>query len=714
MFICDIKLPNGKVNRFHLGKGIFQIGKGSSCRIVLEDQLVSRVHAEVRVDETSATIMDLNSTNGTWIGEQQIVRPYRLDVGDHIRIGTASYLVVREIPNKLDSMFFSINGSGAGSEYFAEETLFDKVQPDNPARRENLDLSQPNFDPPTDPSYSETHRPQSPDPYQSHGPRRRPEPRPEMPDHSDHRGRASGRDMGLEFDMDEYGSRMDEDVDYGRRSRSGHEAPSGPSNPYQDSGDSPFQSDAPFAGSSIYEDDFSPFASPPPSTSPAPAPYSDNSSPYSDTSSPYADTSSPYADNSSPYADTSSPYADNSSPYADNASPYSSPQPDPYSAPASAPAPAYEPPASASASSAPKPTVAPVSQEILTTLVNLLDQPRVQWVLVSGNEGVRLAERGGGIHPVRVFNQKVSAEAVLSGFGLGASVRNAMEKEVSPGVMLSAIPMGNDDWSLVLKRESGRARLSSLDTMVSKNMMSIDISDFISHSLRAKANIIVSCSVSSIGLEFVEAAKKQVVDGGVVAAFEDESKTQGVQVGGSGGYVFTQNLIELGGQASTVLRHLSSLGVNFLGIDDLCGSDLVSVLNFSSGTKAGFVGSIEAATPMLGLANLARSQKMDGVALISMMLTSSCDLWIHIDGSVDGSGHVAGVYDLIAGADRVLKFLPIFRATRKAGDIEWTSTGHKPLVLRKMELAGVRWKPEWFQAEEASGAEANAAEKNGE
>jgi hypothetical protein len=69
--------------------GTFFIGRGADCQLALDDSMVSRRHAALRVYAGSATIEDLGSRNGVLLNGIRIERPEALRDGDHIRIGTA-------------------------------------------------------------------------------------------------------------------------------------------------------------------------------------------------------------------------------------------------------------------------------------------------------------------------------------------------------------------------------------------------------------------------------------------------------------------------------------------------------------------------------------------------------------------------------------------------------------------------------------------------
>jgi pSer/pThr/pTyr-binding forkhead associated (FHA) protein len=68
--------------------GTFFIGRGAECQLALDDPMVSRKHAALRVYAGSAMIEDLGSRNGVYLNGVRIDRPEPLHDGDQIRIGS--------------------------------------------------------------------------------------------------------------------------------------------------------------------------------------------------------------------------------------------------------------------------------------------------------------------------------------------------------------------------------------------------------------------------------------------------------------------------------------------------------------------------------------------------------------------------------------------------------------------------------------------------
>lgn len=63
------------------------IGRGYDCEIQLEDEAASRRHAAIQQDADGYVLVDLNSTNGTYVNNESI-KQHRLQAGDRIRVGT--------------------------------------------------------------------------------------------------------------------------------------------------------------------------------------------------------------------------------------------------------------------------------------------------------------------------------------------------------------------------------------------------------------------------------------------------------------------------------------------------------------------------------------------------------------------------------------------------------------------------------------------------
>jgi hypothetical protein len=63
------------------------VGRSSGCNIVLDDNLVSRRHAELVVTDTTVTVRDLASVNGVYVNSRRINESMGAKDGDRVQIG---------------------------------------------------------------------------------------------------------------------------------------------------------------------------------------------------------------------------------------------------------------------------------------------------------------------------------------------------------------------------------------------------------------------------------------------------------------------------------------------------------------------------------------------------------------------------------------------------------------------------------------------------
>src|SRR5256885_14227946 len=63
------------------------IGRAGTNQIVIKDERTSRQHAEIFVTRGAWTLRDLDSRNGTFVGERQIRGDYILQAGDGFCLG---------------------------------------------------------------------------------------------------------------------------------------------------------------------------------------------------------------------------------------------------------------------------------------------------------------------------------------------------------------------------------------------------------------------------------------------------------------------------------------------------------------------------------------------------------------------------------------------------------------------------------------------------
>lgn len=88
-YVPVLKVVKGPYNgqEFAMSNGTFTIGRDPSCDLFLNNMTVSRLHAQITIDDKGATIVDKGSLNGTWI-DGQVVDRAPLNFGSTLQIGT--------------------------------------------------------------------------------------------------------------------------------------------------------------------------------------------------------------------------------------------------------------------------------------------------------------------------------------------------------------------------------------------------------------------------------------------------------------------------------------------------------------------------------------------------------------------------------------------------------------------------------------------------
>jgi pSer/pThr/pTyr-binding forkhead associated (FHA) protein len=71
-----------------LGTGSLLIGRLPECDVLLQDGLVSRMHARISVQQEGVVVEDLHSTNGVYVNGRRVGHSTMLREGDRILIGT--------------------------------------------------------------------------------------------------------------------------------------------------------------------------------------------------------------------------------------------------------------------------------------------------------------------------------------------------------------------------------------------------------------------------------------------------------------------------------------------------------------------------------------------------------------------------------------------------------------------------------------------------
>jgi DNA-binding NarL/FixJ family response regulator len=84
------KSANPELANTHLKIGSFVLGRSSSCDYVVNDASVSRRHANITLPDDSLTIVDLGSSNHTFL-DGQIVESCTVKSGQSLRFGNVAF-----------------------------------------------------------------------------------------------------------------------------------------------------------------------------------------------------------------------------------------------------------------------------------------------------------------------------------------------------------------------------------------------------------------------------------------------------------------------------------------------------------------------------------------------------------------------------------------------------------------------------------------------
>jgi pSer/pThr/pTyr-binding forkhead associated (FHA) protein len=71
----------------------FLIGRGADCDLRLRISSISRHHCMIRLGNAEATVLDLGSSNGTFVNGQRVRSQATLQNGDELQVGTCKFIV---------------------------------------------------------------------------------------------------------------------------------------------------------------------------------------------------------------------------------------------------------------------------------------------------------------------------------------------------------------------------------------------------------------------------------------------------------------------------------------------------------------------------------------------------------------------------------------------------------------------------------------------
>jgi pSer/pThr/pTyr-binding forkhead associated (FHA) protein len=87
------------VSEVELREGSLLVGRLPECEIMIDDGLVSRMHARISVRDDAVIVEDLHSTNGVYVNGARITHSALLREGDRLLIGTTEASLFEARPN---------------------------------------------------------------------------------------------------------------------------------------------------------------------------------------------------------------------------------------------------------------------------------------------------------------------------------------------------------------------------------------------------------------------------------------------------------------------------------------------------------------------------------------------------------------------------------------------------------------------------------------
>jgi pSer/pThr/pTyr-binding forkhead associated (FHA) protein len=95
MWILQGSEPEAEMHTFRLAPGTVKtVGRAPRADFILDVALVSRLHCQLSAQEDRLEVVDLSSTNGTFVNDKRVERAV-LASGDRLRVGRIELTIGR-------------------------------------------------------------------------------------------------------------------------------------------------------------------------------------------------------------------------------------------------------------------------------------------------------------------------------------------------------------------------------------------------------------------------------------------------------------------------------------------------------------------------------------------------------------------------------------------------------------------------------------------
>ena len=96
MWILRSSEPDGSLT-FRLGPGAIKtVGRASRADFIIDAALVSRLHCRLEAGDARLDVIDLESTNGTFVNDARVVDRAKVAEGDRLRVGRVELTVEKD------------------------------------------------------------------------------------------------------------------------------------------------------------------------------------------------------------------------------------------------------------------------------------------------------------------------------------------------------------------------------------------------------------------------------------------------------------------------------------------------------------------------------------------------------------------------------------------------------------------------------------------
>jgi pSer/pThr/pTyr-binding forkhead associated (FHA) protein len=111
MWILQSSTPEDPLT-FRVSAGTAKtVGRATRADFILHEALVSRLHCRLEASDDALEVVDLSSTNGTYVNGKRIDRA-RLASGDTLRVGRVELTVVKDVePSDSQSTTFDLEST---------------------------------------------------------------------------------------------------------------------------------------------------------------------------------------------------------------------------------------------------------------------------------------------------------------------------------------------------------------------------------------------------------------------------------------------------------------------------------------------------------------------------------------------------------------------------------------------------------------------------